>query len=233
MIIAGFDTVTDMLTVAVADEEQTIAEESRLAPRAHMSLLLPILRDVLGRAGLTFADVDYLAVGVGPGSFTGTRIGVATAQGLALASHSRLVGISTLDVLAAQVVAPAGVLVCPVIDAKRKEVYTGLFPTEEASEELAAPLVTTASAWAAELSKLGRRILFVGDGLCHYKEVFASVLGDNAVFADESLWYPSAGVLIELAKAIINRGDFQPYHEVLPIYTRLSDAEEALLRLSK
>ena len=222
-----------MLTVAVADEKQALAEESRLAARAHMSLLLPMLRDVLGRAGLTFADVDHLAVGIGPGSFTGTRIGVATAQGLALASNDRLVGISTLDVLAAQVAAPPGVLVCPVIDAKRKEIYTGVFPTEEAPQKFAAPLVRAASSWAAELSTLGRRILFVGDGLWQYKEVFVSVLGDNAVFADESLWYPNAGVLIELAKERINRGDFQPYHEVLPIYTRLSDAEEALLRLNK
>lgn len=233
MIIAGFDTVTDMLTVAVADERETLAEESRLAPRAHMSLLLPTLREVLGRAGLTFADVDHLAVGIGPGSFTGMRIGVATAHGLALASGNRLVGVSTLAVLAAQVTAAPDVLVCPVVDAKRKEVYTGLFPRGEVPEKFAAPLVTTANAWAEQLSALGRRILFVGDGLGEYKEVFAGALGDDAVFADEALWYPGAGVLLGLAKKKIDQGEFQPYHKVLPVYTRLSDAEEALRRLKR
>lgn len=233
MIVAGFDTATDMLTVAVADEKQTLAEESRLAPRAHMSLLLPMLREVLDRAGLTFADVDHLAVGIGPGSFTGMRIGVATAQGLALASKKSLVGISTLDVLAAQTVAAPDFLICPVIDAKRKEVYTGIFPTDAVPEKFAAPLVTTATAWAEQLRAFGRRILFVGDGLLEYKEVLSVALGDKAVFADEALWYPGAGVLLELAKERIDRGECPPYHEVLPIYTRLSDAEETLRRLKR
>lgn len=122
----AFDTSTFTATAAVVDGRDVLAESSALQRAGHSERLLPLVDEVLARAGLTLAQVDRLAVGVGPGSFTGVRLGLATAKGLQLATGHPLVGVSSLAALAASAWALEGPLLA-AIDARRDEVYAAFY----------------------------------------------------------------------------------------------------------
>lgn len=227
-IILAFDTATAMLTVAVGDGHRVLAEKNLLAPRAHMSLLLPNIKEVLDRARISLEQVDCLVVGTGPGSYTGLRIGVATAQGLANATGKPLLGISTLDSLAYPLRSYPHRLL-PVIDAKRKEVYASLYEGSNNSKpcrildyQVLSPLQL-----CQRIKREGDKVLFTGDALIPYYSIFQRELREMMLVADEKYWYPRARSLIAQAQENIIS---EAYFRVLPIYIRLSDAEEVLKR---
>lgn len=178
MIVLGFDTATPATAVALLDDEHPgAAAERRHEPAAgerpgHAAQLLALAAELLGEAGLRFADVDRIAVGLGPGTFTGLRIGVATARALAQASEAELVGVSTLRALAVQAEPAAGragadVGVLAVIDARRGEAFAagwrGGRPVLEqvalAPAQLAARVAGEGGAWLA-----------VGEGALRFRE---------------------------------------------------------------
>lgn len=231
-LLLALDTATERTTVGVARLSEAslelIGEAVVDAPRAAMSRLLPMTEALLAANGLTVAQVDGVIVGRGPGSFTGVRIGVATAKGLAHGLSCPLWGVSTLDAIAWSF-SHVDATVAIVGDAMRGEVYPALFECGGGSvvrltpERVAKP-ADTAAEWAA----LGRPLLLAGNGLRKYAEIFADALGENATTADEELWAPYAAGLFsawaaQLAGDEHGSGDVG---DVLPVYTRLSDAEE-------
>ena len=139
MIVLGLDTCLNACSVAVLDDERVVASAREVMARGHQEQLAPMAQAVMARAGLAFADLDRIAATVGPGSFTGLRVGVAFAKGLALALGKPTVGIGTLEALAAQ--APG--LVFPAIDARRGQLYLQAF---EDGRALMAPDAVTAEA---------------------------------------------------------------------------------------
>lgn len=202
------------------------------APRRANTELLARLGDALRRAGLTMRDIDVVVVGRGPGSFTGVRIGVATAKGLAQGLGVPLYGVGTLDAIA-HGAARAGVrgLIGVVGDAMRGEVYPALFRLDAAGverltdDEVAKPEVV-ATRWAEDVHE---PITLMGNGLRKYGHIFAETLGERGSFVEEALWAPgSHGLLAAFGRDIdadrLRDGDPAL---VLPVYTRLSDAEEA------
>jgi tRNA threonylcarbamoyladenosine biosynthesis protein TsaB len=159
MLILGLDTCLSSCSVALLDGERLVASAREVMARGHQERLAPMAQAVMAEAGLAFSSLDRIAVTVGPGSFTGLRVGIAFAKGLALALDKPAVGVGTLEALAAE----ASGLVFPVIDARRGQVYLQAF---EDGRALMAPDAVTAEVAAARLAELsqGRPFTLVGSG---------------------------------------------------------------------
>lgn len=231
MRVLAFDTASTQLALAAGTVDGcTVTLDASFdaeAPRRANQVLLERAGKVLEDAGYGVSELDAIVVGRGPGSFTGVRIGVATAKGLACGLGVPLHGVSTLDAVAWRVWR-AGVRgeVGIVADAMRKEVYPVRFAlTDAGAERLEVDIVAkpadTARAWA----EAGRPLTLYGDGLKKHAACF-----DDALFTlgDETLWLPDGEGLLQayVADIAAGRQDSGNPAELLPVYTRLSDAEE-------
>jgi N6-L-threonylcarbamoyladenine synthase/protein kinase Bud32 len=254
-LVLALDTATEVTCVGLArwpeagaGNPQLVAERNIRAPRAALSSLLPAVRDALASEELVPAEIDAVVCGRGPGSYTGVRIGMATAKGLAQGLGVPLLGVGTLDAVAAGFAGEPGLLGV-VGDAMRDEVYPALFDIGEdgfsrrTAHEVATP-DEVAERWASETEGT---VVLAGDGLIKHVEAFASALGDRARVAAEDRWWPSGSSLLAAAwaehggvprsgegsAAAGGRSVEAGTHEVgadhpgrlLPVYTNLSDAE--------
>jgi tRNA threonylcarbamoyladenosine biosynthesis protein TsaB len=227
-VILAFDTATSATAVALAGSAIRQPAELRddPAPGArprHAQALLPLARHLLEDEGLTFADVDRIVVGTGPGGFTGLRIGLATARALALGGGAELVGVSTLRALErpARTEAQPGQVVAAILDARRGEVFATACRD---AQEVLAPAALTPDRLAQLAREAGAgpggRWLGVGDGAVRFREILEPA--GIAIPADESpLHRVSATVLAELGTL----AEAVPRAAVLPDYLRLPDAE--------
>jgi N6-L-threonylcarbamoyladenine synthase len=227
----ALDTATEVTVVALGvlspDLTVVLDAEEIDAPRSAMSRLLVAATDVVGRNGYSFDEIDEVVAGRGPGSFTGVRIGVATAKGLAHGLSKPLAGVGTLDAVAWRFSA-IETLVGVVGDAMRGEVYPALFrcgrgSVERLSEDRVSDPVRAAEAWR----EYRGRIVLAGNGLAKYAEIFSAVLGKDCV-AEPEMWRPSGAGLL-MARALAAASGEAPAAgpgALLPVYTRLSDAEE-------
>ena len=240
-LVLALDTSTDMLACVVAqwapeapapaERVRVLAAGDHLCRRQANVELMKTALCALERAGYTMADVDAVLVGRGPGSFTGVRIGIATAKGIACGLGRALYGVSTLDAVAWGVWA-AGVrgLVGVVGDAMRREVYPGLYRVGEDGPERLFEVERVVKApeavaeWAARAD--AAEITLAGDGLRKYRAQFEEA--GFARFAPEDAWYPTGEGLLQAACASAGSGALGAGDPalVLPVYTRLSDAEE-------
>jgi N6-L-threonylcarbamoyladenine synthase len=231
-LLLALDTSTEVTTVGLAwladGAIETFSAALVDAPRAAMSRVLPTAASLLDAAELAPEDVSEVVVGRGPGSFTGVRIGVASAKGLAHGLGVPLFGVGTLDAIA-QGFAHEDVLLGVVGDAMRGEVYPALFDcgggraVRREPDRVAKPAEVIAE-WAA----LKRPLLLAGNGLKKYGDAFAEGLDELATFAPVDRWAPHAAGLFAAyaaARAAGELGSGDP-GALLPVYTRLSDAEE-------
>jgi len=179
MIVLGLDTCLPSCSVAVLDGERVLATAREVMARGHQERLAPMAQAVMAEAGLAFDKLDRIAVTVGPGSFTGLRVGIAFAKGLALALDKPTVGIGTLEALAAE----ANGLVFPAIDARRGQLYLQAFEDGRALMAPDALSADTAAARIAELS-MGRPFTLVGSGAALLAELMPSVRIVDAEGAD-------------------------------------------------
>lgn len=232
MIVVGFDTSTEELAIGVGRCESGVGEvlgsRDLRARRAANTKLLPELRDLLGELGLAPADVGAVVVGRGPGSFTGVRIGVAAAKGVAHGLGAPLFGVGTLDAVAQRFSAQNG-LVGILGDAMRGEVYPALFRVRGGHVERLTPDTVELPDIVAD--RLGHEvrepIVLAGNALAKYGDRFREALGERAQFAEETLWGPSGESLLLEAFATCDFAAASDPGVMLPVYTRLSDAEEA------
>lgn len=229
-LVLAFDTATAYLAIGLGRETaagvEMLASRDEHAPRSAMSRLLPAARELLAAEGLTPAELGAVAVGRGPGSFTGVRIGVATAKGLASGLGVPLYGVGTLDAVAWGLAGNDG-LVGVVGDAMRGEVYPALFRCVGGrAVRLAGDRVAWPRQAAEEFAAIGEPVLLAGDGLAKHGEVFAAAFGERALFAEAAAWSPTGASLLRALEAsgeLAGEGDAGT---VLPVYTRMSDAEE-------
>jgi tRNA threonylcarbamoyladenosine biosynthesis protein TsaB len=221
---------TSTLTGAVAIlESGGVVAESRVSVAVtHGERLMAAIDGVLRAARWELADVDAFAVALGPGSFTGLRIGLSTVKGLAFATGKPAVGVPTLDALAWRLPYCA-YPVCPVLDAKKNEVYAALYRTLEGRlEVLEAPRAVAPATLAEDLrGTVAGPVVFVGDAVAPYAPVLREILGTYALLAPPDLRLPSAVTVGELGGWALDRGETMELATLVPLYLRPSEAELA------
>jgi len=196
MLVLGIDTTGPTGGVALVEETQVLASFYLRRPPTFSLHLLRIIDVVCGQAGCQLADLTGVAISLGPGAFTGLRVGYATAQGLAMAHGKPLLGCSTFEGLAALAIGWEGD-VCPVIEARRGEVYAALYHRHKTTvQEVLPGMVLTPEALC---TYIGERTLFLGSGVRAYGAVFTDTLGERAVCVESDVDV-EAGLAISVAR---------------------------------
>lgn len=221
--VLSLDTATRYQVVGLLDGDEVVESRVRKVPYEHSSDLLRSIHEVLRAQGLGPRDLDLLVVGVGPGSFTGLRVAMAVAKGLSRASGVALVGVSTLAAMAAPVCwAAPGVAVCAAMDARRREVWAGVWSADVAG--LVTAQVEDGSYSAASLRALLDRkpgAYLVGYQTHKYRELHDGF--ERALSADRCL--PDGAALARLGRQRAEAGEVAALHTLEPNYLRPSDAE--------
>ena len=228
MLILAFETSAKAASVALLDDKKLLGESYQNTGLTHSQTLMLMAQDLLKSCGFGPGDVTHLAVAAGPGSFTGIRIGVAAAKGFAWGASVPCCGVSTLEAMAAQLGAWQG-YVCPVMDARRSQVYNALFHVEcgkctRIREDRAVSLQDLGT----ELQNLSEPVFLVGDGsnLC-YNTLLESV--PSLVLPPEHRMHQRAAGVALAAREKILRGEEGNAGELTPNYLRLSQAERERL----
>jgi len=225
MIVLGIDTSTPQTSLAIGTERQILASLS-IAGTARQESVTPALQQLLTWSGLDLHQVDGVAVGVGPGLFTGLRVGVETAKTLAQVLTVPIVGISGLDALAFAVrYTPRRI--AAVIDARRGEVFAAVYRSVPGGVVRETDLlVLKPDQLVAELEAVAGEVLCVGNGAILYRREIEE-LGSRVEFASPAVADPDAAALVELAIPRFLLGEFDRVFDVVPLYLRKSDAEIA------
>ena len=229
VLILSLDTTTVAGSCALFSGGHVLREQASDPAISQATRLPGDLMALHAAEGVALADVEAFAVGIGPGSFTGLRVGIATMQGLALATGKPLVGISAFDALARMAggsgtplrADPPRARVATWIDAWRGEVFAALY---EGGREVEPPSVEPPARLLSRLSELAP--IFSGDGAAFHAPGIVEALGDRARFT-EPIAPLLAGSMAALAAAVLARGDRPLPHAIRPLYVRRSDAELA------
>lgn len=223
MYVLGIDTSTPCGSVGLVNDTEVISEFLLNVPLTHSERLLSAIHVVLNEAGCAMEALDGWALSLGPGSFTGLRIGVSTVKGLAFATGKPVVGIPTLDGLAAQI-APTPYLICPMIDARKKEVYTAFYRYNQ--EGL---LVRLSDYQAVRPEVLIRGVkektIFVGNGVPTYGEMLRATVPLFALFPADPLHLLHGSVVARLGVDLLRKENTLDMATFSPIYVRPSEAE--------
>jgi tRNA threonylcarbamoyladenosine biosynthesis protein TsaB len=222
MRILGIDTSTRFLSLGIYDKDKGVCTLRMDYGKKHSAFLLPTIKRVTEGLNIKLSDFDYFAVGLGPGSFTGMRIGLSVVKGMAYVLNKPLIGISSLQVLAfnAKMFLHKddklnNAHICPMIDAKRGLIFTALFSLREGRLKKIMPYKLIAL--DELLKKTPSGTVFLGDALGLYKEKIKAKI-KKARLLEEDYWYPQPGSLIVLARERIGAGKTDNLKTVKPIY---------------
>ena len=229
MKILGLDSSGLVASVAIVEGNDLKGEYTVNYKKTHSQTLLPMLDEVAKMIELDLNSVDAIAVSGGPGSFTGLRIGSATAKGLGLALNKPLIHIPTVDALAYNLVGHRD-LVCPLMDARRNQTYTGLYRFDGNEMEIAEPQCAVGIDEIIEkINNIGQAVVFLGDGVA----VFESYIRENCkvpfTFAPAHMNKQRAGAVAVLGELYYEQGKTETAAEHKPDYLRLSQAERERL----
>lgn len=223
MLILAMDTATEQVGVAIGDAGHLRGEVRLTGARRHAEQLAPAIRELFDWTGVEPAQLAAIAAGVGPGLFTGLRVGVTTAKVMAQALRVPIVAVPSLD-LVAYPLRHARRLVVTALDARRGEVFHAWYrPVPGGMQRVSPYAVGSPDDLVAELAARGEEVLLVGGGVARYRAEFSAL--DRAEIAGADLDAPSVGALVELATARVEREEFDTPREVRPLYLRESDAE--------
>ena len=225
MKILALDSSGLVASVAVMEDDTMLAEYTMNYKKTHSQTLLPMLDELAKMIELDLNTVDAIAVAGGPGSFTGLRIGSATAKGLGLALKKPLISIPTVDGLAYNLCG-TDKIVCPLMDARRNQVYTGIYEFEgNELKVLEAQMAADIAEIAEKLNALGREVIFLGDGWPVYAEKLGELMKVSYMAAPAHMSRQRAGALASLAVCYAKMGRMETAVEHQPDYLRLSQAE--------
>jgi len=224
MNVLAIDTSTDYLSVAVLRDAATLGRLHQEARTSHSRLLVPAIRKVLARAGLRLKDVDGIALSIGPGSFTGLRIGVTTVKALALCSGKPVVTVPTLDVIALQALSLVQYTgkenrlprrICPLLDAKKEKVYACLYERRSGglrrvSGYLLLPLEDL-------LTRIKGEALLIGTGIDAYRDVILKK-APSCVLYEKDDWRPDAVLVGTMGSEKLKKRDLADVNDLAPFY---------------
>ena len=236
MRVLAIDSSGLTATVAIVEDEQTIAEYTTNYKKTHSQTLLPMIDEMVRMVDADLKDIDAIAVAGGPGSFTGLRIGSATAKGLGLALDKPLIHVPTVDAMAYSMYGCEDII-CPIMDARRKQVYTGLYSFSHKKNEdgglydepvfqvLRMQMAVPVEELIRHLNVYRRRVVFLGDGVPVYKEMLAEGLKVPYSFAPSFMNRQRAAAVGALGIRYYEAGRYEAAAEFKPEYLRKSQAE--------
>lgn len=225
MKILALDSSGLVASVALLEDDTMVAEYTTNFKLTHSQTLLPMLDELKQRVQLELESIDAIAVAMGPGSFTGLRIGAATAKGLGLALKKPLIPIPSVDGLAYNLFGAKGII-CPIMDARRNQVYTGLYCFEDGEfivkkEQCAVAMQDILD----ELKNQDEKVTFLGDGVKVHKRLIQEVLGNQAIFAPAHVNKQRGAAIGALGELYMLKGKAVTADEFEPEYLRKSQAE--------
>ena len=225
MKILGLDSSGIVASVAIVEDDVLIAEYTVNYKKPHSQTLLPMLDEIAKMTELDLNSIDAIAVAAGPGSFTGLRIGSATAKGLGLALKKPLIAIPTVEGLAYNLYDISG-LICPIMDARRKQVYTGIYRFTDhqlkvVEDQMAVPMETVIE----KLNQYGEAVTFLGDGVPVFHELIAEKMTVPYSFAPAHVNKQRAAAVAALGEIYYRQGKTETAMEHVPDYLRVSQAE--------
>ncbi len=228
MRILAIDASGQVASVALLTDETLAAEYTIDYKKTHSQTLLPMIDEIMRMIEMEPDELDAIAVSAGPGSFTGLRIGAATAKGLAMSLNKKIIAVPTLDMLAYNYMGTEH-LICPMMDARRNQVYTGLY---ECKQDKVLPLSRQTACSIDELidnvNSMCRTTIFLGDGITVFRELLKERLTIPYLFAPPHLVKQRAGSLAVAALHYYIEGKYLSSAEFVPEYLRLSQAEREL-----
>ncbi len=225
MKLLALDSSGLVASVAIVTEEAMLAEYTVNYKKTHSQTLLPMLDEIVKMTEMDLSEIDAIAVAAGPGSFTGLRIGSATAKGLGLALDKPIIAVPTLEGLAYNVFCTDR-LICPMMDARRNQVYTGLY--EFNGGEIITVKQQSASSIEdilQEINQSGRKVIFIGDGTAVYKDKIEEMTKVSYEFAPVHLNRQRAGAIGALGIIYFKNNRIETALQHEPVYLRLSQAE--------
>lgn len=225
MKILAIDSSSMVASVAITDENVTIAEYTINSKKTHSQTLLPMIEDMIKKSDMEKDEIDAIAIAGGPGSFTGLRIGSATAKGIGLALDKPIINVPTMDALAYNLYGVDG-FVCPIMDARREQVYTGIYAFDDnkfnvVMEQTPLPLTELIGI----LNKKDRKVTFIGDGVSAYREIIEKNINVPYFFSTVNMNRNRAASVAALALEYAKEGKFETAAEHCPDYMRMSQAE--------
>jgi len=221
--VLALETATTAGSAAILDDEDGPIGEVRVNIKvAHAERLMPSIDWLLKSSHISIHDIDAFAVSIGPGSFTGLRIGLSTVKGFSYATQKPVIPVPTLDAFA-RTLPFCEYFICPMLDARKNEIYTGLYKWKKGICEKIIP--ETAINPPDFLKEIKGQTVFTGDGVRIYKELIINILGDDAIFAPPSKMSPSASNVAQIALEKLKEGIAIDPITLTPFYIRKSEAE--------
>lgn len=225
MRILALDSSGLVASVVIMEEEQTIAEYTVNYKKTHSQTLLPMLDEIVKMTEMDLNTIDAIAIAGGPGSFTGLRIGSATAKGLGLALGKPLIHVPTLEGLACNLYGCSS-LICPIMDARRNQVYTGVYRLNESGLQVVKEqMAIDVRVLAEQLNALGEAVTFLGDGVPVYREQLEEKLTVPFTFAPANMNRQRAASVGLRGFQYYREGRIETAAEHQPDYLRVSQAE--------
>ncbi len=224
MKILGIESSSLVASVALVEDEVTIAEYTVNFKKTHSQTLLPMLDEIARMIELDLGSIDAIAVSGGPGSFTGLRIGAATAKGLGLALEKPLIHVPTIDAMAYNLYG-TNALICPLMDARRSQVYTGLYYFKEQLETVMKPSCILVEELADIMNTRGEKVIFLGDGVPVVREKLCELLHVPYVFAPAQVNRQRAASVAALGARYLEAGKVVSAADFAPDYLRKAQAE--------
>lgn len=225
MKILALDSSGLVASVAVVEDDNLLGEYTINYKKTHSQTLLPMLDEVAKMIELDLNSLDAIAVSAGPGSFTGLRIGSATAKGLGLALNKRIVSVPTVDALAYNLWGSQDI-VCPLMDARRQQAYTGLYEFSSGRMRTILPQCAVGiGEIVARINEIGRSVVFLGDGVPVFAEYLKEHVSVSYIFAPAHCNKQRASSVAALGAVLFAEGESQEAAVHRPEYLRLSQAE--------
>ena len=223
MKVFAMDTSSITATVAVLSDEKLLGEYSVSDKLTHSQTILPMSDELLKSLNLKISDIDVFSVCVGPGSFTGLRIGMATVKTFSQALSKPIIGISSLDAIAYSFFGTDNTIICPIVDARRDEVYNALYVNGNKTVADRALHIDTL------LDDLkGKKVIFAGDGAILHKDRILSYVEENWSIAPQNMILAKASSVAYCAYLKAQKGDYDDCYALEPVYLRKSQAEREL-----
>ncbi len=227
MITLGLDTSTKVASIAILDEEKIIGEYSLSKDMSHSEKLMPMIKEVLDNIDFKIEDIDLFTVALGPGSFTGLRIGITTIKTFSHLFEKPIVGVSTLESLAYNLYGSKSIIM-PMLDARRDRVYTALYSFEKGKvKEIEGSQILEIKDLKEKLGDF-QDIIVCGDGSVFYRKEISEQMGDRVSFASLGQNITRASSIGELGREKYDEGKIDDPFTLIPEYIRATKAERDL-----